>query len=53
MLFVVNKYDSILARFDAWDPHCMEKAAAYAKENGLEIVRSEVTFSGNMVLWVE
>ena len=53
MLFVVNKFDSILARFEAWDPHCIEKAQRFAKENGLEIVRSEVTFSGNMVFWVE
>lgn len=53
MLYVVNKFDSILARFEAWDPMCIEKAAAFAKENGLEIVRSEITLNGDMVYWVE
>lgn len=53
MLYVVNAERKILARFEAWDVQCTEKAAAYAKENGLEIVRSEVTFSGDMIYWVE
>ncbi len=53
MLYVVEKEtDKILFRVDAWDIDCERKARSYIKENGLVLLDSEITFMGDMVMWV-
>ena len=53
MLLVVRESDKIiLNRWDAWQSNCMELADEFIEENGLEFVRSEITFMGDMVYWV-
>ena len=55
MLYVVlNDEDlTILARWDAWYIHCEEEAMDYIEAHGLEILKSEITFMGDKLIYVE
>ena len=53
MVFVVNeKTKMILNRCDGWVYHSDERMAEWALNEGYEIVSSEITFNGDMVIWV-
>lgn len=54
MVLVVNKKtDKILNRCDAWLEGAEGKMIGWAKENGFTPISSEITFMGDMVIWVE
>ena len=53
MVFVVSKKTNmILNRCDAWISHADERMAEWALSEGYEILSSEITFNGDMVIWV-
>ena len=52
MIILVNETTQmIIERLDAWAENAVEDAVKYARENGFEIVRDEVNFSGDMIVW--
>lgn len=53
MVLVVHmESKKILARFEAWDKDCIEDANQWATENGYEPVKEQLTFNGDLVIWV-
>ena len=53
MLMIVDKETKmILARFEAWAQDCMERAEAFIRDGGYKYIDDEITFSGDMVIWV-
>lgn len=42
----------ILFTVDAWEADCIDKACRWIAENGYEFVSNEITFMGDMVVWV-
>ena len=54
MLYVVRESDKkILWRDDAWDAECVNKANDFITYKGYFKVRREVTFNGDMVIYVK
>ncbi len=54
MLYVAMKdTKKIIWRDDAFDCECMNKASDFITSKGLVAVGREVTFSGDMVIWVK
>ncbi len=54
MVFVVNKADNkILNRIDAWIDGAVQEMRDWCKKKGWIIVDDEITFMGDMVIWVE
>ena len=54
MLYVVRESDKkILWKDDAWDCECMNKANDFITYKGYFKVRREVTFNGDMVIYVK
>lgn len=54
MLFVVNINDNrILYRIDAWAHNAYENAIETIKTLGYKYAKEEITFNGDMVIWVE
>ena len=54
MFYIVNKTtDSIVSRCDGWDMDSQRQLVRDAKRAGYRVVGQEITFSGNMVVWVE
>ena len=45
--------DMILNRCDAWETNSVEKMKAWAENNGYSIINAEITFMGDMIIWVE
>lgn len=53
MLFIVKREtNEILFRVDAWISDCIDRAAKFIAENGLEYQEQEITMMGDMVMWV-
>lgn len=53
MLFVVLKETmEIKFRVDAWVSDCIDQAARFVAENNLTFLDQEITFNGDMVIWV-
>ena len=54
MLYVVKRDEigTILARWDAWDIDCADKALAFIIAHDLEVLEDEITFMGDRVIWV-
>ena len=53
MIYVVNKETNmVLAKFEAWTEDAMDKAARYVAKAGVEYLDQEITFMGDMVIWV-
>lgn len=42
----------ILARYDAWELDAMENVGQFVQDNDYEIADSEITFNGDMIVWV-
>ena len=54
MLYIVKESTkAILWRDDAFDCECMNKAKDFMTCKGLLFVKKEITFSGDMVIWVK
>ena len=55
MVYVVKKDEigTIVNRCDAWEINAADKMRAWAIENGYEIIKEEITFMGDMVIWVK
>ena len=54
MIFIVRMDDNkILSRYEAWAQDAYETAIGDVKRNGYEYVREEITFMGDMVIWVK
>lgn len=54
MCYVVSKKtDMILNRCDAWEANSVEKMKEWAENNGYSIINAEITFMGDMIIWVE
>ena len=54
MLYIVKKDEkgTILARWDAWYINCEEEAIEFIRENNLMVIKDEITFMGDRVIWV-
>lgn len=52
MCYVGNEQE-IFFKIDGFVPNSVDIARNYCKENGLTIVKEEVTFMGNYLIWVE
>lgn len=53
MLFVVNKNTNrTMFAVDAWVSDCFERASKFIDENDLFLMRTEITFNGDMIWWV-
>ena len=53
MIYIVNNADDVtLAKFEAWDINCEDKAIAYIKENNLRTVSDEITALGDRIVRV-
>lgn len=54
MCYVVNKEtEMILNRCDAWEINSVGKIQKWAEDNGYYIINSEITFMGDMIIWVK
>lgn len=54
MCYVVRESDElILYRIDAWAMDSYGKALKWAKVNGHEVLRDEITLLGDMIIWVK
>ena len=54
MMYIVKEgTEKALWSCDAWDAECMNKANDWMTYNGYYAVKNEVTFSGNMIIWVK
>lgn len=53
MFYIVNiKTEEILFRVDAWDADLDTKVNNFFKDNTYKMVKRDVTFNGDMILWV-
>ena len=53
MFYIVNiKTEEILFRVDAWDADLDIKVNNFFKDNPYKMVKRDVTFNGDMILWV-
>ena len=53
MLYIVNKEtDMILNRWDGWYIHAEDEAGAFIRENGLTVLKDEITLMGDRIVWV-
>ena len=54
MIMVVRMKDNkILSRYEAWEINSYKNAIDDIKGNGYEYVKEEITFMGDMVIWVK
>lgn len=54
MIIIVRMKDNkILSRYEAWELNSYQNALDDIKGNGYEYVREEITFMGDMVIWVK
>ena len=54
MLYIVKEEtNAILWRDDAWDSECFNKARDFMTCKELIFVKKEITFNGDMVIWVK
>ena len=54
MFYIVNKTTNmIISRCDGWNMEGQRQLIRDAKRAGYHVIGSEVTFSGDMVCWVE
>lgn len=54
MFYIVNKLNNmIVSRCDGWDMEGQRQLERDAKRAGYKIVDREITFMGDMVVWVE
>ena len=55
MLLIVRKDErrEILAKWDAWYINATAEAEKFIEDNNLEVIEREITFMGNMVIWVK
>ena len=54
MVYVVRQSDQkVLNRMDAWVFNSVELMRNWVIDNGMDIIREEITIMGNMVIWVE
>lgn len=54
MLYVVMNDETklILGRWDGWYIHARDEAYELIESKNLQIVKEEVTFMGDLVIWV-
>ena len=53
MFYVVDKETGeVYSWCDGWDMTTQEQLVRDAKNAGYRVVKTEITFSGNMVVWV-
>ena len=54
MIYIVdNITGEILNECDAWEEDSVRKMKVWCRDCQYRILKQEVTFSGNMILWVE
>lgn len=54
MIIIVRMNDNkILSRYEAWEVDAYENAIGDVRRNGYEYVKEEITFMGDMVIWVK
>lgn len=54
MIIVARKSDgAVIARYEAWAAGAYEGALADIDREGFEYLFEEITFMGNMVIWVQ
>ena len=54
MILIVRKNDNkILSKYEAWAKDAYETAVGDVRRNGYEYINEEITFMGNMVIWVK
>ena len=53
MVYIVNiQTEEILFRVDAWDGDLDIKIANFFEENTCKMVKRDITFNGDLVIWV-
>lgn len=53
MILIVRENDKIiLGKYEAWASGSYEEALKEIERSGHKYIREEITFSGNMVIWV-
>ena len=53
MIWVVNKETAMVyVGFEAWAANALTEADRYVREHGLVPLDREVTFNGDMIIWV-
>ena len=54
MILIVRMSDNkILSRYEAWAQDAYETAIGDVRRNGYEYIKEEITFMGDMVIWVK
>lgn len=55
MIYVVKRDEigTILNRCDAWEENGEQRMRRWCRDNGWVLTKVEITFNGDMVLWVE
>ena len=54
MVGIVSKATGELLQYaDAWETGSVERMKSWAHDNDYSVIDTEITFSGNMLIWVE